>query len=297
MGSNAEHEESKSEEPEISEVSSSAEHSDSVTKSWVDDAFLPTSNVADLNFDVCHETLSQIGNTGAGLVGQKLLSGFPWITTLWLENNNISHEGVSLLAGGFEQHASLTDLSLASNPIRKEGLQLTIESFLRNPKCSISRLNVRNCQINILPLEISELESLKELLCEDNPIRSPPKDIAFRRLAILRQFLRQAKNETSDEGVRPLTSQPRDRGTNVSVLGSHLPPETETVKHEDSFASSGWNKSTSSYDAHTQFAHGNIWYSKAPTIDPVSLVRKQNIIAQDEEFRIKPNITLRYTDD
>ena len=92
----------------------------------------------------------------SALVGDKLSTGFPWITTVWLENNDISHEGVSLLAKGFErvvmvldvcrrfdldvQHETLTDLSLAGNPIRKEGLQvrsgqslkLTVQPFQWN---------------------------------------------------------------------------------------------------------------------------------------------------------------------
>uniref|UniRef100_A0A7S4PR31 Uncharacterized protein n=1 Tax=Guillardia theta TaxID=55529 RepID=A0A7S4PR31_GUITH len=283
------------------EDKSSPRSCDGLTRSWVDDAFLPTSNVADLNFEVCYEKVKPIGNAGAALVGDKLSTGFPWITTVWLESNDISHEGVSLLAKGFERHETLTDLSLAGNPIRKEGLQLTIESFLKNPNPSIARLNVRSCQINVLPMEISELDSLKELLCEDNPIRYPPKDVAFRRIAILRQFLKAAKNDTAHEGGDPVERERerehRSQDPTASALDVQLPDGTEAVKQEASFGSSGLNVSTSSYNPHTTFVHGSIWYSKMPTIDPVSLVRKQNEVAEQEEFRIIPNITLRYTDD
>lgn len=120
-------------------------------------------------------------------------------------------QGAKELAKGLRVHTSLTDLSLAENPLRTEGLEhicqalaglfpwlcvflyllsrLTMfwrrlyrEFACADGNCPLFTLNIRNTQVIRLPLCIQETKMLKEIVSEDNPLLFPPREVQQMRV-------------------------------------------------------------------------------------------------------------------
>jgi hypothetical protein len=142
---------------------------------------------------------------GAEVVAQQLASGrCVWVTSLWLEDNDVGVSGAKHLGhalskarrapraaplrpparrpaaprGGRRaararerQNAALTQLSLAGNPIRTEGFSALLRGLAS--ACPLESLNVRDCQIMRVPIEIAGARPTPPRARPARPARAP----------------------------------------------------------------------------------------------------------------------------
>lgn len=179
---------------------------------------------------------AQLHSLGAEIVGQQIAANrCTWVTSLWLEDNDIGVTGAQHLAHGLSENKYLTELSLASNPIRTDGFK-AILAGLSSGSCPLSSMNVRACQIMRVPIEFQGVPSLKEVLLEDNPILFPPREVLSRGTARIITFLKELhETEARAEPKRP--AEPAiQRGNSVKIpdhFGQPKPAERGHFKRNE----------------------------------------------------------------
>ncbi|HYC92001.1 MAG TPA: COR domain-containing protein [Thermoanaerobaculia bacterium] len=94
----------------------------------------------------------------------------------------------------------LSDLPLLSHSL--ESINVDWNAFEQIPASifklsSLTTLSVRGCQIREIPEDLLRLRRLTELRCDENPIESPPAEVAYKGLEAIRNYWRQR----ADTGV------------------------------------------------------------------------------------------------
>jgi len=125
-----------------------------------------------------------------GLDGLMLQALPEWIGELGMEAFSAADNGLSSLPHSFCNLRRLTSLHLFWNPLN--AIPELIFGLV-----SLSHLSLRNCKIREIPAAILRLPELESIDFDDNPIESPPAEVARNGLDAIRDYWRQS----ADTGV------------------------------------------------------------------------------------------------
>lgn len=107
-----------------------------------------------------------------------------WIGTLDLEAFSAIDNKLSSVPVSFRSLGGLKYFNLSWNSV-KQIPPLVFDLV------SLERLNIRHCGIGVIPEDILRLHRLEHLDCEENPIESPPAEVASKGLGAIRDYWRQ----------------------------------------------------------------------------------------------------------
>ena len=109
------------------------------------------------------------------LSGLGLTSVPPWIAELEIEQLSLAANRLSTLPENIAQLRHLRRLSLLFNPLIR-----IPEAVWELP--SLEELSIHACELREIPANILRLPKLNNLVCTDNPIESPPAEVAAKGL-------------------------------------------------------------------------------------------------------------------
>ena len=282
----------------------------------VEEVFRSCTAIANLNCNLDQPT--PLSNDGAVLVGKQLVAGCSWVHTLWLERNHIGPAGAKEIAKGLRQHKHLTDLSLAENPLKTEGME-HIAQALAEGECPMFTLNIKNTQVIRIPLCLQDVTLLKEIVSEDNPLLFPPREVMHRGTAHIMDFLKDQRVQQSVfDAEAALEREKRDeaRDTGGGVTGRDIKTpltERELRLQEREEKLKNWQSSLEfkeasldtlrevmdvrQRDIRETLLYGTWWHSTIPSLDPVGLTWQKQSAAQLDAQEEEDGKKLKYTDD
>jgi internalin A len=113
------------------------------------------------------------------------LSELPeWLSELSLEQFAAVSNQLSSVPDSFRKFKKMRFLDLSWNPLKQ--IPPSIFDLI-----SLKKLRLRSCELVKIPSTVLQLTILDELICKENPIESPPKEVVKRGLLAIRDYWRQ----------------------------------------------------------------------------------------------------------